>query len=197
MAPSFAELKAKAGKAKDATMSKVRDTRDKNTSVPMAKTNWDPYSKQPAPPPPPPRVHSNTRPAPSFPPPPPAPNRPTLPPPPSRTPSIPSRTPTLPIRSPAFASPSSSPALTPTPAPRPPPRSLPSSTLPSSGPPPIIRSTRPDIAPRVSDEQQEPTIDWANLSDEDKEVFFSWLDEFFSKSLNITIPPRDSRAVHR
>ncbi|GLB44593.1 hypothetical protein LshimejAT787_1702200 [Lyophyllum shimeji] len=187
MAPSLAELKAKAVKAKDASVSKIQKARDNNTSVPMAKTNWDPYSKQPPPPPPPPRVSTNTRPAPSFPPPPPAPGRPAVLPPPSRAPSLPSR-------SPAPASPS---PPAPGPPPRPPPRSVPSSTLPTSGPPPIVRSTRPDLASRVLDKEAEPEIDWTNLSAEDKEVFFSWLDEFFSKALNIDIPPRDSKNVHR
>jgi hypothetical protein len=33
------------------------------------------------------------------------------------------------------------------------------------------------VAPVITVEQE---IDWANLSPEDKEVFFSWLDEFFA-----------------
>ena len=38
-------------------------------------------------------------------------------------------------------------------------------------------------------------IDWANLSAEDKEVFFSWLDEFFSRYLGREIgPARAQRA---
>ena len=32
----------------------------------------------------------------------------------------------------------------------------------------------------------EPAIQWSNLSLEDKQVFFSWLDEFFSRYLNIS-----------
>lgn len=35
----------------------------------------------------------------------------------------------------------------------------------------------------------EDHIDWANLSQEDKDEFFSWLDEFFSRYLNIGLPP--------
>jgi hypothetical protein len=31
-------------------------------------------------------------------------------------------------------------------------------------------------------------IDWANLSDDDKQAFFSWLDEFFARYLNLAIP---------
>jgi hypothetical protein len=31
-------------------------------------------------------------------------------------------------------------------------------------------------------------IDWANLSHEDKQVFFTWLDEFFARYLNQTMP---------
>jgi hypothetical protein len=34
------------------------------------------------------------------------------------------------------------------------------------------------------------TIDWANLTTEDKEVFFSWLDEFFARYFNLDQPPR-------
>ncbi|KAH9974549.1 hypothetical protein BGW80DRAFT_1473937 [Lactifluus volemus] len=31
-------------------------------------------------------------------------------------------------------------------------------------------------------------IDWANLSEDDKQAFFTWLDEFFARYLNLTIP---------
>ncbi|KAG6864800.1 hypothetical protein C0991_007056 [Blastosporella zonata] len=185
MAPSFAELKAKAAKAKDVSVAKIQSTRDRNTSIPMKKTNWDPYSGQPAPPPPPPRLDSNSRPAaakPMFPPPPSASSRSAAvapPPPPSRTPSLPSRPSTT------HSSPSPVP---PAPAPRPPPRQLlSSSSSVSGGPPPIIRSTRPDQPSRQLDEPVQPTIDWTNLSPQDKEVFFSWLDEFFNKFLNIDV----------
>lgn len=34
-------------------------------------------------------------------------------------------------------------------------------------------------------------VDWANLSYEDKEAFFSWLDEFFSRFF-ANLPPKDS-----
>jgi hypothetical protein len=33
----------------------------------------------------------------------------------------------------------------------------------------------------------EPRIDWTNLSQEDKVAFYGWLDEYFSRSLNITL----------
>ncbi|RDB15095.1 hypothetical protein Hypma_005224 [Hypsizygus marmoreus] len=181
MAPSFAELKARAAKAKDAGVSKIQSTKDRHTSVPLAKTNWDPYSKQPPPPPPPPRVSANTRPTTSFPPPPPAPGRPALPPPPTRGPFLPSRSPAT--------TPMPPPPLTAT-TPR-----LPART-PSAGPPPIIRSTRPDFSSRPLSTQPDQEIDWANLTTEDKEVFFSWLDEFFSKFFDITISPRSSVNAH-
>ncbi|KAG1720401.1 hypothetical protein EDB19DRAFT_574000 [Suillus lakei] len=35
-------------------------------------------------------------------------------------------------------------------------------------------------------------IDWANLSQEDKDEFFGWLDEFFSRYLDIALPSRRS-----
>jgi hypothetical protein len=60
-------------------------------------------------------------------------------------------------------------------------------------PPPIARGTKPGTAPRptptiVVDDHGEgggnaDRIDWANLSPEDKRVFFSWLDEFFANYL--------------
>ncbi|KAI0684690.1 hypothetical protein BC835DRAFT_1536158 [Cytidiella melzeri] len=60
--------------------------------------------------------------------------------------------------------------------------------------PPPIRTSAParppaqvHSAPVTSDK-----VDWANLSPPDKEVLFSWLDEFFERRLNITIPPRNS-----
>jgi hypothetical protein len=37
-------------------------------------------------------------------------------------------------------------------------------------------------------------IDWANLSQDDKDEFFSWLDEFFSLYLDIALPSRRSSA---
>lgn len=73
---------------------------------------------------------------------------------------------------------------------------------PPATPPPVIRTTKPGAAARASFVQspvvsvhpppvyvREPEspldeIDWANLSQEDKEEFFSWLDEFFDRFLN-------------
>jgi hypothetical protein len=48
-------------------------------------------------------------------------------------------------------------------------------------PPPPVRRVQPS-------KESEKQLDWANLSPEDKEVFFSWLDEFFSRYLNKPIP---------
>lgn len=66
----------------------------------------------------------------------------------------------------------------------------------SPPPPPIVRSTKPGIANRAPpsivvegvDDRNEAgsrtdRIDWANLSREDKQEFFVWLDEFFAKYL--------------
>ncbi|KAF8642936.1 hypothetical protein AX16_009324 [Volvariella volvacea WC 439] len=243
--PSFAELKEKAIKAKDASVEKIQNTRDRHTSVPLAKTNWDPYSKKPPPPPPAPRQTASS----SFPPPPPPPGRPpasasasgTPDPPPAPPPSIASR-----IN--AFNNSTSSPP------PPPPPRTAPpiSSAAPNGtppppparsasvrgGPPPIVNEARPGYLSRSaavsspalpsrpgSSAGSSPApiaapapsylsrpafartntigsnsdvgsqrIDWRNLTQEDKEVFFSWLDEFFSRHLNVTIGPSQSEA---
>ncbi len=131
---------------------------DKEISVPLKNTNWDPYNKQPPPPPPAPRASISTRPSISPPPsrssissPPPVPGQ-GAPPPPIKRSTRP------PIRSATAGSPSSSvPSL--------PPRGSPASSYHS---PPA-----------------EPEIDWTNLSPEDKQVFFGWLDEFFERSYGI------------
>lgn len=146
-------------------------------SIPLAKTNWDPYSGTPAPPPPPPRVNANNRPTTA--------SVKTFLPPPTRGSPAPSRS------SPPIA-PSISPLQTP-PLPSRSPMPLPGRTG-SQGPPPIVHSTRPDLPVAQSRSMNNvPEIDWTHLSREDKEVFFSWLDEFFGKHLNIVIGPK---AVH-
>ena len=38
-------------------------------------------------------------------------------------------------------------------------------------------------------------IDWANLSAEDKHAFFAWLDEFFARYLNGSLPPSTAHAL--
>ncbi|KAF8153973.1 hypothetical protein B0H34DRAFT_72531 [Crassisporium funariophilum] len=200
--PSFAELKAKAAGVTSAGAEKFQNVRDKHTSVPMAKTNWDPYSGAPPPPPPPPRSLVNRNTKPSF----------VALPPPSRTssagsPSL-SRNNTI---SPAPPLPSrSSSAAPPPPPPRgksaaPPPQPAHTSASASASqfrspplvsgisPPPIVRSTRPDSQPRRATPTTTSTagteIDWTNLSPEDKAVFFSWLDEYFA---NFT-PPSNNK----
>lgn len=190
-------------------------------SVPMKKTNWDPYSGNPPPPPPPPRVNTSRKPVlEPLPPPPSRTSSNATPTPPSRSPVPPSRSPAppqLPSRGQAASTPPPPPprsqaALAPPappprsqdagPPPPPPARARPppvAQSSPSPGPPPVARSTRPDMpslpAPsysrNVQQRRQEPEIDWTNLSQEDKEVFFSWLDEFFSKHLNIVIPANE------
>ncbi|KAF8346586.1 proline-rich protein [Amanita rubescens] len=242
--PSFAELKAKAAKAKDAGVEKMHNVKDRNTSVPMKKTNWDPYSGNPPPPLPPPRVKSRSKPS----------EKPPLPPPPTRTgsavaaaartpsssvaspPTLPGRPasgpPRLPARTPSSISSSAIPPPLPSRG-----ASVSSLTLSSSQgappPPPIARSTRPTLThttelspppppvasppiaqafsapvpvyPQRKVETQstgqsnntsfggrtrfgtEPRIDWTNLSQEDKVAFYGWLDEYFSRSLSITL----------
>lgn len=56
----------------------------------------------------------------------------------------------------------------------------------ASGYPPSHRESLQDAADK---------IDWANLSPEDKEAFFEWLDEFFSRHLGIELSPRERRCV--
>jgi hypothetical protein len=157
----------------------------------MAKTNWDPYSDKPPPPPPPPSslVNQKTKPV-------------SFPPPPSRTSSAAS--PSLSSSSSAASSPPPLPSRGQSGAPPPPPRKTaispappvirlsPSQTNPppTNGPPPIIRSTRPDFhahpkIPKPPTSSSDTEIDWSNLSPEDKTTFFNWLDEFFS---NFTPP---------
>ena len=165
-----AELKAKAEKAKDAGVTKATNTRDRFISTPSSKVNWDPNWKR-APPPP--------------------------------ATSSPSGRPPPPVRSRLDDSASGSGATPPVvprtlrptelddvPAappyiPRPPP------TRAVSGYPTAHQDTSQDAVTK---------IDWANLSAEDKEEFFGWLDEFFSRYLGIELGPRERRSapgVHR
>ena len=68
-----------------------------------------------------------------------------------------------------------------------------SSSLPMRGsapPPPVARSSKPNSSNRPSlpgraaaPSDSVDRIDWANLSAEDKEEFFRWLDEFFTRYL--------------
>lgn len=137
-------------------MNKVHTTRDKYSSTPTAKTNWDPYAKN-KPPPPPSRAPESTassRSSISSAPPPPVHSRP--PPPVSAANKPPVSTSTKP-------------------------------------PPPVRPSARPSFSSQPSTRSQDleiDNIDWANLSEEDKQVFFSWLDEFFSRHLGKQLPDR-------
>ena len=165
-------------------------------SVPMAKTNWDPYN--PPPPPPPPRslVNEKTKPV-SF-----------LPPP-SRTssaasPSLSSSSsasspPPLPSRGQSGAPPPPPPRRTAVPPA--PPVIRPSPSPIANGPPPIVRSTRPDFharpkIPKPPTTLSDTEIDWSNLSPEDKTTFFNWLDEFFS-NFTPSSNTRDAAVAHR
>jgi hypothetical protein len=44
----------------------------------------------------------------------------------------------------------------------------------------------------AANREEQPVIDWANLSVEDKQVFFSWLDEFFARHSGKVLPPRST-----
>ncbi|PSR72997.1 hypothetical protein PHLCEN_2v11101 [Hermanssonia centrifuga] len=170
--PSFSvsDLKSRAVKAKDASVYKISNTRDKFTSTSSKKYEWDPNQKPP-PPPPPQRSTSSV------------------------------------VTHARTQSNMSNSSRTSSPISPPPSRTLhsgPASTLP--GPPPIKRDTRPDhtplhtpsppplpvhSAPGHTHTRGDPEhIDWINLSPEDKQALFAWLDEFFERFLNIKIPSR-------
>lgn len=59
-------------------------------------------------------------------------------------------------------------------------------------PPPPPRKTsgkQRDDFHTSSESSDVDKIDWANLSHEDKQVFFTWLDEFFARYLDQPTPP--------
>ncbi|EIW56724.1 uncharacterized protein TRAVEDRAFT_151331 [Trametes versicolor FP-101664 SS1] len=216
--PTLAELRSRAVKVKDAGVSSLSNTKDRMSSQPSKNINWnaDVKAKPPPPPaplakpvykppPPPSRTGSSASSAPGIV------NKPPVP---VRKFGV-SANPTL-ARS--ISNVSQENGVNPGPPPRPPPRSFnsnASSVSPSPspsisgglapGPPPLIRrETRPDQPsppprsfappPPVRKAQSEEAginkIDWANLSPEDKQAFFGWLDEFFSRYLGKPIPPR-------
>ncbi|KZT05275.1 uncharacterized protein LAESUDRAFT_702502 [Laetiporus sulphureus 93-53] len=174
----FDQLKDKAGKAKEYGVNKFTTTRDHMKSQPSKNLNWNVDHR--AHPPPPPAARPKN----------------TFAPPPSRSGSSSS---SIPARSPSEVSPSPSnrSPLAPPPAPPRPGASAvvrkttrPSDTSPSMPPPPpsrITSSYRTASPHHVGDGPDH--IDWANLSPEDKEVFFSWLDEFFARYLSTSVPP--------
>jgi len=191
-----AELKQKASKAKDATVTSVKNTKDRHTSVPLNNTNWNPYDGTGPRPPPPPRVNANSKPKPQS----------TFLPPPVRggsaSPQLPSSspspTPPLPGRSgppvinrssrpPGPSGVSPKPSLKPSPAlPTRTPSATPSLPARTPSATPSLPARTPPLPSRASSYQQPQQIDWTNLSPEDKQVFFNWLDEFFTKSYGIT-----------
>ncbi|KAG1853855.1 hypothetical protein C8R48DRAFT_722614 [Suillus tomentosus] len=161
---NFAELKQKAGKAKDASVTMMVNTRDKYSSVPSSKTNWDPNWKR-APPPAPAGSSGN------GPPPPPLRSRPD-----------------------ASGSTRSSVVSPPPPSAHGSRSGAPSSPSYSHISPPPARATSSYRSQMAGSADPVNHIDWANLSQEDKDEFFSWLDEFFSRYLDITLPSRRSSA---
>ncbi|TFK47146.1 hypothetical protein OE88DRAFT_1811330 [Heliocybe sulcata] len=184
----LADLKTKALKAKDATVSKVVNTKDRMQSTPSAKTNWD-YSNPPVRRPPPvpmksrdselygpPPVRQNSKPESSESmenvharPSPVLTSRPSVTPRASK-PAIPTRT--VPEEDLAYE----------------PPRPPPMPTRRSAASAPIQESHTEEVIDR---------IDWVNLSQEDKDVLFSWLDEFFTHLLGQPIGPSDKPTVSR
>lgn len=142
-------------------MDKVRNTKDRYKSTSSKNLDWDPNHKvAPAPP-----ISRSVSTKPAY----------IPPPPPSRT---------------GNASNSVQAAAPP-------------STVPSSRPPVIRRETRPDQVPSVNVTPSPPPpparkasayaasisssagIDWSNLSDQDKETLFSWLDEYFVRRFGV------------
>lgn len=69
-----------------------------------------------------------------------------------------------------------------------------SGMAPPRPPPSRAGAPRPD-SEGTADQGEELVIDWANLSPEDKQVFFSWLDEFFARYLNNGIPRNTTNMV--
>ncbi|KAI6145811.1 hypothetical protein BKA82DRAFT_4161651 [Pisolithus tinctorius] len=176
---NFAELKAKAEKAKDAGVAKVVNTKDRYSSISSSKTTWDPNWKRgtprsstssPPPPPPPRPTGSQGRRVVNTDEPPPAPSRSSH--------VAPNPSPVVSrISGPDISSPTSSEASK---LPPPPKRF-------SSGYPPSHKRTNSYVDNTMD------RIDWTNLSADDKEEFFRWLDEFFSRYLNVELGPRTSR----
>ena len=193
---TVATIRDKAVSAKNATVHKIQDTRDKHTSTPMAKTRFAESGYLPKAPPPPPPSHApgprssfhssrgslerenSGRDISATPPPPPVvrTTKPTLGAHPASPPSPPpSRGLSVLDRARAFASSTPSPSSSALP---PPASSKPASLRWSQPPPkpaPIARANDSASVNRDIDK-----IDWANLSPEDKQVFFAWLDEFFA-----------------
>ncbi|KAL5520559.1 hypothetical protein ACEPAG_9783 [Sanghuangporus baumii] len=196
---NVATIKDKAVSAKNATATKIQNTRDKHTSTPMAKTRFAdagymPKASSPPPPPPPGARrsfnasrgslesagaeaygHDST-------------DRFAAPPPVVRTtkpslnarsasPSSPPPSHRLSVfeRAKAFNNSIHSPS---SPAPPPPAPRTPSQrwSQPASKPS-QVPSTNDSADANVDIDK----IDWANLSPEDKETFFGWLDEFFAQ----------------
>lgn len=125
-------------------MTKFQDTRDRYSSVPNARTSYDPDWRKNAPPAPPPRSLNHGS---------------------NDIPQTSTSTPSKPSPS------------------RPPPARY--TTRPTS-------SASPDYGAAGLEKS---TINWAKLSQEDKQVFFSWLDEFFARYVSISPSNDDSDNV--
>jgi hypothetical protein len=152
------DLKGMAGKAKDITVTKITHIRDHTTSIPMQKTKLNPYTGAPPPalrqrPPPPLKKSSEL-----YGPPPPRPGG-------GAGPSTDAST------GPPTPNASSRPA-----APAPPRARLAPASR--SG---ISRPREPQEESYASPATDAQQLIWSNLSQEDKEAFFAWLDEFFAR----------------
>ncbi|KAH9948519.1 hypothetical protein B0H21DRAFT_846725, partial [Amylocystis lapponica] len=60
-------------------------------------------------------------------------------------------------------------------------------------PPPPIRPRQDSASVSIRDSPEEPAsnkVDWAHLTPDDKQLFFGWLDEYFSQRLGVAVPTR-------
>jgi hypothetical protein len=172
---AVAELRAKAEKAATSAKTNAQNTRDRYSSTPTARTSFD-YNQ-----PPPARTSVDYS------------NR--------RSVDLTQR------QSVDLSNDDSPPRYTTSPnpvSPGPPPlvasHSRPGAQKSPSGPspPPIAYHNRPKVSPsfnyQVEDEQgvaaTADRIDWSNLSEDDKQTFFAWLDEFFARYTGGKVPVR-------
>ncbi|KAG9311088.1 hypothetical protein JVU11DRAFT_8996 [Chiua virens] len=163
---NFAELKAKAEKAKDASVTKMTNTRDRLSSTPSSKVNWDPNWKR-APPPRPGYPSAAGMGGKGAAPP---------------VPSWPEGDANGPPAISRASRPTDDARALPSYVPPPPPTRASSAYPPGHG-----HRTNASVASQDTGEEK---IDWANLSLEDKVAFFGWLDEFFSRYLGVELGPR-------
>lgn len=178
MAPfNVADLKARATKAKDYTSEKFTNTRDRYSSAQSKDINWETeeFKRKKPPPLPPPLRRSK----------------------PGEDGSEHARNGSVSSVVDGSESQGPSPVVSKPSVPLPPTRGRPplppvrrgsiQSERPSSTSSPVAQDPSPT---RVAPSRTGSKIDWANLSQEDKQVFFGWLDEYFARYLGSSVSPR-------